>query len=348
MPAQAERPRRPRSIAAGARERVADQLDLELAGAAPDALGPLPHHRRLGNGEPFAERVGRHGAGRTEGVDRALERRLQLADIPGPRVPGQELERVPRDPLCLGTIAAVEAPEGVRDEQGHVVPPLPERRRADREHVQAVEEVGPEPAGADFGGEIPVRRGHDAHVHAADAALPDATQLALLKRAEEPALHGGARVADLVQEERPAVRELEESGTVGVRAGERALRVAEELALDQGIGDRREVVRDERPRGARSLAVERPRDELLPRPRLPVDEHGGRARRQGRDPRPQLEDRAAPPDEPERPRVRTVPFGGEILDFERPAAVPRRCRRIGLPSHIHLPIPRILCEPNLP
>ena len=53
-------------------------------------------------------------------------------------------------------------------------------------------------------------------------------------------------VADLVEEERAAVRGLELADAPLVGAGERAALVAEELALEELVRDRRAVERDER------------------------------------------------------------------------------------------------------
>src|SRR6185436_18986181 len=55
---------------------------------------------------------------------------------------------------------------------------------------------------------------------------------------------------------------------------ERAAHVAEELALEESLGDRGAAHRDERPRAARALPVQRARDELLPGAALAADEHG--------------------------------------------------------------------------
>ena len=57
---------------------------------------------------------------------------------------------------------------------------------------------------------------------------------------------------DLVEEDRAAVRDLEQALLVGVRAGEGAALVAEELALEQRVGQRGAVLRDE------ALALARP------------------------------------------------------------------------------------------
>ena len=228
----------------------------------------------------------------------------------------------------------------MRNQERHVLAPLPERGSPDREDVEPVVEVGPEPPAADLGRQVPVRRRHDAHVDAANTAVADAPQLAFLKYPQEAALHGGARVADLVEEERSAVRELEETGAIGVRAGEGAPRVAKELALDKGVGDRREVVRKEGTLGAGALCVERPRDQLLPGAGLAVYEHRRRARRQGGDPPPQLDDAPARADQAERIGVRAVPVRGELPDLDRLAAGSLKPQGPGLQSHSHPPCPR--------
>ena len=54
------------------------------------------------------------------------------------------------------------------------------------------------------------------------------------------------------------------------------LLVAEQLRLDEGLGNRRDVDGDERLGAARTLMVDGPRHQLLARPALARDEHGGR------------------------------------------------------------------------
>jgi hypothetical protein len=63
----------------------------------------------------------------------------------------------------------------------------------------------------------------------------DGDESALLEDAEELDLEGGAHLADLVEEERAAVGEVEEAGLVGRGAGEGAADVPEELALEQVV-----------------------------------------------------------------------------------------------------------------
>ena len=67
-----------------------------------------------------------------------------------------------------------------------------------------------------------------------------------LDRAQQLGLQLVAQVADLVEEQRAAGRQLELAELLADRAGERALLVAEQRALDQLLGNRGEVDGDER------------------------------------------------------------------------------------------------------
>ena len=86
---------------------------------------------------------------------------------------------------------------------------LAQRGQADRHDVEPVEEVLAERALRDELLQIAVRRRDEAHVDADRLDAADALELALLQRAEELHLHLDGDLADLVEEERAAVRELE-------------------------------------------------------------------------------------------------------------------------------------------
>src|SRR5439155_22995746 len=81
-------------------------------------------------------------------------------------------------------------------------------------------------------------------------------------------------IADLVQEERPFVGQLEPADFLGDRAGERAFLVSEQLAFEQIERDGRAIQLDERATAPRAQSVNRTRDQLLAGARLAVDEHG--------------------------------------------------------------------------
>jgi len=94
-----------------------------------------------------------------------------------------------------------------------------------------------------------------------------------LQRAEELRLHVERHLADLVEEQRALVRLHEEAGALGLGIGERALGVAEKLALEKRVGHRRAVDGDEPAFAARAHRMDAPCDELFARAGLAVHEH---------------------------------------------------------------------------
>ena len=181
---------------------------------------------------------------RSSGVDRvaarehhgALDGVLQLADVPRPRVRekrGLRLGREGEPPARLGAVAREEVPRERQD----VLAPLAQRRELDRDDVQAEVEVLAEAARGHLVAEDAVRRGDDAHVDRARLASAHAEHLALLEDAQELRLDVRAHLADLVEEERAAVGALEAAGPRRDGAGEGALLVAEELALEHALGE---------------------------------------------------------------------------------------------------------------
>ena len=120
------------------------------------------------------------------------------------------------------------------------------------------------------------------------AFAADGAHLALLQRAQQLRLQPERQLADLVEEERAAVRLRRRGPCAAVFASVNAPRdVAEQLALEQRLGHRRAVDGDERARRLRRLRWwMRARDELLAGAALAGDEHRrvglGDARRPGR------------------------------------------------------------------
>ena len=80
--------------------------------------------------------------------------------------------------------------------------------------------------------------------------------LALLEEAEQLGLEVEADVADLVEEERAAVGGADDAGERVVGAGEGALAMAEELALEHVARDGGAVEGDEGPVGAAGGAMD--------------------------------------------------------------------------------------------
>ena len=106
-------------------------------------------------------------------------------------------------------------------------------------------------------------RAHDADVGAAHLGLAEPEVLARLEEAQERDLDVGRQLADLVEEERAGVGRLDEAGAVGVRAGEGAAAVAEQLRERELGAHGAAVDGDERPAGAAALRVDRAGDQLL-------------------------------------------------------------------------------------
>ena len=100
-------------------------------------------------------------------------------------------------------------------------------------------------------------------------------------------------LADLVQEERSAVGDLEAAGPGGDRAREGALLVAEELRLDQRRWDGGAVDPDERAGAAGAALVDRAGEELLPRTGFTEEQDCRVGRGHLRHPREHEADRAA-------------------------------------------------------
>src|SRR5690606_30842105 len=109
------------------------------------------------------------------------------------------------------TALGLAAPHEIVDQIRQVFETLAKRRHADREHVQAEEEVLAELAGRDPSLEIAVRCGKDPHVRAPALRAADTLEYPLLQHAQQLHLHIEAHVPDLVEEQGAAVRELEAS-----------------------------------------------------------------------------------------------------------------------------------------
>ena len=125
---------------------------------------------------------------------------------------------------------------------------------------------------------IDVRRRDDANVHRLLDPPAEPAEFPLLQDAQQLHLRGRRHLTDFVEEQRPAVRELEAPLPPIGGAGERALLVPEDLALQERFGNRGAVDADEWERRTRTEMVNRLRNQFLARPRLAGDQHG-RARR---------------------------------------------------------------------
>ena len=77
-------------------------------------------------------------------------------------------------------------------------------------------------------------------------AAPEPAERALLQHAQQLHLRDRHHLGDLVKKSVPRCASSKHAGAPVVRAGERAFLVPEDLALEQRLGNRRAVDRDER------------------------------------------------------------------------------------------------------
>ena len=169
-----------------------------------------------------------------------------------------------------------EAPHQQRD----VLDALAQRRHVDREDVQPVEQVLAERCPRAIALlEVAVRGGDDRAFDGDRRRAAEPLDLPLFEHAQQLDLDVERQLADLVEEDRRVVGQLEAADLPRERAGERALLAAEQLALDQRRRDRRAVDADHRPAAPRAALVDLRGEQLLAGAGLAEQQHrriGGR------------------------------------------------------------------------
>ena len=177
-------------------------------------------------------------------------------------------------------------------------------RNVDLENTQAEEQVLAELTGGNQRTERPVGgRDHP------DVGLPrwrvaHRSHFTVLDGSQKLHLEARCNIADLVQEHRAPVRQLEKPLAVSYPAGERPLDVPEELALDERRAERRQTDRQKRPVAPAAMTVNCPRDQFLATPAFARDEHRNFCRSDQRDALEKFLHRRRRPDERFRGRAR--------------------------------------------
>src|SRR5689334_6052099 len=101
----------------------------------------------------------------------------------------------------------------------------------------------------------------------------DALELPLLNHPQQLALQRQRQLSNLVEKKRSSFGELHFSLLLGHGTGERPSLVAEQLAFEELVPERRAVDRDEGPPRAAAVGVNRPGRQLFAGARLADDEH---------------------------------------------------------------------------
>jgi hypothetical protein len=126
-------------------------------------------------------------------------------------------------------------------EDGDVGPALAQRGDLDLHHAQPIVQILPETPLLALGAQVEIRRRDDAHVDGARVGGAERADLPVLQYAQQAHLHARMGLAHLVEEHRATVSDLEQALLVRVGTGERSARVAEELALEQRVRQRRAI-----------------------------------------------------------------------------------------------------------
>jgi hypothetical protein len=86
---------------------------------------------------------------------------------------------------------------------------------------------------------------------------------ARVEKPQEERLHARAHLADFIEEQRPAVRETQNTGAVAVRAGKAAAHMTEELRFEERIWHSSAIDGDETSAASTTLSVNAARDDLF-------------------------------------------------------------------------------------
>ena len=136
-------------------------------------------------------------------------------------------------------------------------------REANRHNIEAEEQILAKGSLLDGEAEVLVCRGDDPDVGLDRRPSADGRVFALLQDAKKPSLGFHRHIADFVEKQGPAFRLLKASHGAGGSAGEGALLVAEEFALDKIARNGGHVDGHEWSALALAVVVQRPRDQFL-------------------------------------------------------------------------------------
>ncbi len=160
------------------------------------------------------------------------------------------------------------------DELRDVFGSFPERGHAHLDHVDAIVQIFAEFAVGHHLRQIAIGREQHARVDLFFTAAADGTHLALLQDAQQASLHLERHLADFVEQEGAALAIAEQPFAIAVGAREGALHVAEQLALQQVLGDGTAIDAQRARLGTRRGGVDGTRHDFLTRAALARDQHG--------------------------------------------------------------------------
>src|SRR5579872_7144760 len=211
--------------------------------------------------------------------DGAFQKVLQLANIPRPIMAAQRIHHVRGNDIDDLVKAIREFAHEVVDEEGNVVAALAQRRQRNGKDIETIKKVGSKaPVGYHLL-QVLVGSRHDADIDSNSAGTSESFKFLLLKDTQKFGLEFDGEIADLVEEERPAVGELEPANPGGDGSGEGAAFNTEQLAFEEPGWNGSAIHLDEWSIGARTPTVNRLRDHFLTGAGLTLNQDGGVNRR---------------------------------------------------------------------
>ena len=114
------------------------------------------------------------------------------------------------------------------------------------DHVQAVEQIFTEFPLLHALFQVLVGGGDDPHIDLHRRVTAHAIKLTIRQHAQQTSLDIKRHIANFIQEQRTAVSLFKATLTDGIGAGKGSFFMAEQLGLNQVLGDRRHIQRDKR------------------------------------------------------------------------------------------------------
>src|SRR5258705_4693737 len=184
----------------------------------------------------------------------------QLADIAGPWMRADRLERFARNQLDVLSEQAIVMPNKMGDECRDSLATLAKRRNQDRRRVQAIVKVVAECPLFDHRAKIAIGGRDQPDINLIIVRRSDRLNLVSLDRPQQLGLESQRKFADLVKEQRSAVGRAKVAERILARIGECAAHVSEELGFGQRLDQVGTVEGDERPAWSWAERMQRTRD----------------------------------------------------------------------------------------
>src|SRR6266704_433683 len=169
----------------------------------------------------------------------------ELADIAGPCVAFEECKRPWSQLASRYIVLARINRQKMLQQHGDILAPLAKRRQGDLHRSDSKQQILTQYFLVRQLGGRAVGCRDEPDVYWRGARRSDWDYFAPFEHCQELALQVQRQVADFIQEQCPAVGSENASGAVGIRPGECATPVAEQLALEQRVRKRSEINADE-------------------------------------------------------------------------------------------------------